>query len=375
LDEYRVQLGVTHTELGTLKIQCVEANSTNTPPLRWDVEFEIRKSRRVPLSLNEANLPPQTGSAIEAIALVFGPKSKAVDPNAVKNLRHDLDKIIGLERSQWSTALLRALFDALWDGHTYRRRSPAHERVWLGLTGFCLRPGFGAALDGWRMEQLWKLYPQGLQFIQESQNWSEWWTLWRRVAGGLDTKAQTEIFEDVAKYLNPAALRQPAVVKQAKQRSVDEVIRLVGTLERLETTNKIQLGGWLIKRMEKSSESGQIGWALGRAGARMPFYGEVQTVVPAETANQWLDVLLSLDWKKIPQSAFAVALIARNSGDRVRDINPSVRARVIAKLNAAKSPVTWIEMVEHYQELDASTESQFLGETLPPGLQLMHHDK
>jgi hypothetical protein len=28
------------------------------------------------------------------------------------------------------------------------------------------------------------LLPQGIQYVNESQNWSEWWTFWRRAAGG-----------------------------------------------------------------------------------------------------------------------------------------------------------------------------------------------
>ena len=66
-----------------------------------------------------------------------------------------------------------------------RRRSENHERVWLSLVGFCLRPGFGYPLDDWRVEQLWKTYSQTIQFVNERQNWTEWWTLWRRIAGGL----------------------------------------------------------------------------------------------------------------------------------------------------------------------------------------------
>jgi hypothetical protein len=58
---------------------------------------------------------------------------------------------------------------------------------------YCLRPGLGAALDDRRIDQLWALFPQGIQYAQESNNWSEWWTLWRRSAGGLDEARQLQI--------------------------------------------------------------------------------------------------------------------------------------------------------------------------------------
>jgi hypothetical protein len=374
-----VQLGVTQTDMGTLKIQCISVDNPPTSKIsennnhkqqRWDVEFQIRKQGHV-RSLVESELPAQFNVAAERIQAVFGPKSKLVDPIAVKNLRTDLDKLLG-NRAEWDSSLLRALFASLWEGHKYRRRSEHHERVWLSLTGFCLRPGFGFSLDDWRVEQLWKFYPQGIQFTNEIQNWSEWWTLWRRIAGGLDVTAQKLIFADIANYINPAACRQASVAKQSKQRSYDDMVRLAAVLERLPVANKIQLGGWLLKRLEKASESNQTWWALGRIGARIPFYGSSHNVIPADIANQWLGTLLLQDWKKISQAAFAATLIGRKSDDRVRDIDETLRIQIMDKLKANKSPQPWLDMVEHYKELDEKEENQFFGETLPPGLKLIN---
>ncbi len=378
-----VQLGVTQTDLGTLKIQCIAihgieiANAANTDKdqqQRWDVEFQIRKQGAVRAQVN-AELPPQFNAACEQLQLVFGPKSKDVNPNAVKNLRSDLERLLGRGRPEWDSSLLRALFAVLLEGQKYRRRSEHHERVWLGLIGFCLRPGFGCPLDDWRVEQLWKLYPQGIQFTNEIQNWSEWWTLWRRIAGGLDAAAQELIFADIANYVNPASSRQPSVAKQSKQRGYDEMVRLAAVLERLPVSSKTQLGGWLIKRLEKSSEPKQTWWALGRVGARLPFYGSSHNVIPVEAASKWLGILLTQDWKKNPQAAFSATLISRKSGDRVRDIDESLRGQITDKLKISKTPYPWLEMVEHYKELDEKEENQFFGEDLPPGLKLIHTKK
>lgn len=374
-----VELGVTQTEVGTLQIQCIAINDApqhkaivNTKgQQRWNVEFQIRK-HRVTDTQFETGLPPQFNNAIEQVKAVFGPKSKDIDPNAVKNLRTTLEKLLGKDRSEWDSSLLRALFSALWEGHKYRRRSEHHERVWLSLTGFCLRPGFGCPLDDWRIDQLCKLYPQGIQFTNEIQNWSEWWTLWRRIAGGLDETSQTKIYADIANYINPAASRQPAVAKQAKQRGLDDIIRLAAVLERLPAQHKIQLGDWLLKRLEKAGDSPQIGWALGRVGARMPFYGSSHNVVSPDIVNRWLTSLLRLDWKKNAQIAFAATLISRNCGDRVRDIGGALRQQVVEKLKISKSPIPWREMVEQFKQLDEKEENQFFGEALPPGLKLIH---
>jgi hypothetical protein len=366
-DEVIVELAVTQTEVGTLKIQCIAVEDNSR---RWDVEFQIRnKSARL---RTDAALPGNFSQIVEQIQAVFGAKSKQIDPKAVKNLRAELEKLTGAARIEWETPLLRAMFATLLEGSKYQRRSENHERVWLSLAGFCLRPGFGYPLDDWRVEQLWKSYPQGIQFVNETQNWTEWWTLWRRIAGGLDAAAQQRIFADIAKFLNPAAARQPGVAKHIKTRSYDDMVRLSAVLERLPVADKIQLGEWLLKRLQKSGEPNQTWWAVGRIGARLPFHGSSHNVISADVVCGWLEQMLAVDWKKIPQAGFAATLIARMSGDRARDIDEAMRRHIIEKLKLSKAPASWIEMVEQQKELDEKEEKQIFGEALPPGLKLIN---
>lgn len=368
--EVVVQLSVTQTEVGTLKIQCFAIEDSHQ---RWDVEFQIRKKAGSGLTA-DVSLPPRLNHAIEQIQAVFGSKSKQVDPKAVKSLRADMEKLLGGSRQEWQTPLLRTLFTTLLEGSKYNRRSENHERVWLSLTGFCLRPGFGFPLDDWRVEQLWKSYPQGIQYINEAQNWSEWWTLWRRVAGGLAAPAQEQIFNDIAKFINPAAARQPGVARQLKNRGYDDIVRLAAVLERLPVAKKTQLGEWLLNRLQKAAEPSQTWWAVGRIGARSPFHGSSHNVIPPETACLWLEHILPVDWKKTPQAGFAATLIARMSGDRARDIDDNMRRQTIDKLRLSKAPAAWTDLVEHYKELDENEEKQIFGEALPPGLKLINEE-
>ncbi len=364
--EVQVRLSVMQTEIGTLKIQCVAVADENQ---RYDVEFQIR-NRQAGQSV-AAELPETVHQAISKIQEVFGSRSKKIDPKAVKGLRAELEKIIGLSRDQWETPVLRALFAELLAHIKNRRRSENHERVWLSLVGFCLRPGFGYPLDDWRVEQIWKCYAHSIQFVNERQNWTEWWTLWRRIAGGLTTEQQEKIFNDIAKFLNPAAARQPGVAKQIKIRGYDDMVRVAGVFERLPVERKIECVQWLLKRLEKPSESNQTWWAVGRLASRVPFHGSSHNVIPADQVALWLPQILALDWKKNPQAAFAATIIARMSGDRARDLAETEREAVIEKLRASKSPVSWVAMVENYQELNEAEEKQLFGEALPPGLKLI----
>ena len=365
--EVIVELVVMQTEVGTLKIQCVAVDNSKK---RWDVEFQLRKGANA-LANNSDELPKNLPALCEKIGDVFGAKSKQIDPKAVKNLRAELEKMTGMERSEWNSPLLRALFATLLEGEKYHRRSESHEKVWLSLIGYCLRPGFGYPLDDWRVEQVWKIYPHNIQFVNETQNWAEWWTLWRRIAGGLSATAQETIFADISKYIDPTAARQPGVAKQIKVRSYDDIVRLAAVLERLPVEKKIQLGDWLLKRLEKASESSQTWWAVGRIGSRIPFHGSSHNVVSAETVEIWLQQLLKEDWKKTPQIGFAAMLMTRMSGDRVRDISDAMRQQVLEKLKTSKAPTSWLEMVEQVKELTEKEEKQIFGEALPAGLKLV----
>jgi len=364
--EVLVQLLTTLTEIGTIQLQCVSVGDSEQ---RWDVEFQVRKQYAMNASIID-RLPSSFPNAAKHVQLIFGKKSKQLAPKAIKGLRAELEKMIG-PRIDWNTTVLRALFSVLLEGIKHRRRSANHERIWLSLTGYCLRPGYGDSLDDWRIEQIWQIYSQNLQFINETQNWSEWWTLWRRIAGGLNAEQQEKIFDDIAKFINPATARQGKVATSAKNRGYDDMVRLAGVLERLEADKKVMLGKWLLKRLQKSGEPLQTWWALGRIGARVPFHGSTHNLVPKDIADQWLKQILELNWKKAINIPFAATLIARMNGDREWDIDLQLRERIVEYLDEIKAPVSWVAMVQRRQELDEADEKRIFGEALPPGLKLI----
>lgn len=366
--EVPVQLQTTLTEVGTLEMACV---AQDKPSKRWKLEFQLRGGKGGLVSSMSGALHPRFAEAAELLGLVYGPPSKEVSPKAIKTLRFDLEKILG-KRDEWDTPLLRELFGTLWDCSQRRRYSAAHEKLWFNLIGFCLRPGFGYPLDDWRVNQLWSIYEPGLQYTPEAAVWAEWWTLWRRVSGGLSESAQCQILDDIAYELQPVSRRVRKRPPGAKPQGYDDMVRLVATLERLPVARKIEVGEWLLERLQKASESQQTWWTVGRIGARVPFYGSVHNVVPAEVAANWLQIVIELDWKKIQPAAFAAIMLARMSGDRERDIAPALRVQVLHYLKKTKSPESWIAMVERPTELQEADERRMYGESLPPGLRLVH---
>ncbi|MBL8443233.1 MAG: hsp70 family protein [Zoogloeaceae bacterium] len=364
--EVMVELVSTMTEVGTLQMHCV---SVAEPERRWLLEFQLRAGDDLAVADPQAGLPPRFDMAVERVDKAFGAPSRGSVDKPVRQLRGELEGLLG-KRDDWDMALARALFDALWARARRRRRSAEHERTWLNLAGYCLRPGVGAPLDAWRLEQLWLLFEQGIQYVNERQNWSEWWTLWRRVAAGLDDSAQLVLLENVAEQLE-AAIAAPRRNPGAAAGAYDDMVRLAASLERVPLDHKVEVGRWLLERLAQPTEKAQAWWALGRVGAREPLYASPHTVVPPEVAGEWLDAVLALNWKKIEPAAFAAAQLARYTGDRARDLPPALREEVARRLAQAGVPERWITQVRSVVTLDEADRRRAFGESLPAGLMLI----
>ncbi|MFM0740957.1 hsp70 family protein [Paraburkholderia xenovorans] len=366
--ETAVRIATSLTEVGTLEVHCIERDD---PGERWLLEFQLRRED-APVDLPGAPAEkrhPALDEAIEHIERSFGSRAQKIDPKEVKRLRAQLEHLLG-PRETWNSALLRELFGALWERARRRRRTADHERLWLNLAGYCVRPGFGYPLDEWRVEQLWSLFDDGIQYVQESQVWSEWWTLWRRAAGGLDENAQLRVL-DAMTYLQTAAQSRHRLPFDVSKTGITDMVRLSASLERIPVERKIELGESVLARLRKPAENHQSWWAVGRIGARQPFYGSAHTVVPPEVAEQWLNEILSLDWKKVDPAAFAAVQIARMTGDRSRDLTEDLRHTVVRRLEAANAPRAWITMVSETVALDNADEGRVFGESLPAGLKLI----
>ena len=362
--EVRVQLISAMTEVGTLELHCV---SSDDSARRWLLEFQLRGEAGDSAT---ASLPSGFGAAVECIEKIFGTGAQPVDNKQVRRLRGQLEQLLG-KREHWELPLLRALFDALMQRARRRRRSAEHERVWLNLAGFCLRPGLGDALDGWRIEQLCGLLEPGIEYSAESQNWSEWWTLWRRAAGGLPAAVQQELLAGLGPALEAYVSKMRSRLGVAIAGSYDDMLRLLASLERLPSEHKIEVGDWLLARLRKGSEKPLGWWALGRIGARQPLYGSAHQVVPPEVAGRWLEALLALNWKKVEPAAFAATQIARLTGDRSRDVPADMRERALARLSTASALASWIDQVTKVVELDRADQGRAFGESLPAGLRLV----
>ena len=379
-----VRLEAQLSEIGVLALQAV---AVDDPGRRWALDFQLRASGpadqvQPAQALQDAQIAPRLPEAIAAIERLFGARSggERPAPKEIKQLRQTLETLLG-PRESWARPLARRLFDVLWQRAKGRRRSADHERVWLNLAGWCLRPGFGDPLDGWRLGQLWTIFEAGVEHRSDAQVAIQWWTLWRRVAGGLDEAAQLRLLDDFG--YNLQAAEHPGAPLPPKPSGLvkgghDDMVRLGAALERIPPEHKAEVGDWLLAPLQgekvanASPERDELRlWALGRLGARQPFHGSVHGVVPSEVAARWIDALLALDWRRRRMAAFAAAQLARLTGDRVRDLDPDRRAQVLERLTASGAAPSWARMVSEVVQLDAADEQALFGESLPPGLVLV----
>ncbi|EKO3844011.1 hsp70 family protein [Vibrio harveyi] len=366
-ERVEVQLACQLTEVGTLKMECVSAEDDSK---RWELEFEVRNKQTD--DSEQVKLHPKLNECKELIARLYSGNKKSAESKEIKTLAKDLEKKLG-KRDEWDFTTLRQLFDTFAQGRKRRRRSEQHEKNWLRLAGFALRPGFGDPTDSWRIEQVWGLYQQNIQF-KNHQGWTDWWVFWRRIAGGLSQEQQETILADIAKYLHPGAMKNPQSAKAAQDMGYESMVRLSASLEHLEVEDKVLLATWFLSKAINHNQFEQAHWwAMGRLASRTPLYGSQHNVVPREQAEQWLPKLLEQNWQKEPMIAFAAVMICRKTGDRLFDISDDYREQVLTKLKQSKVPESWVSLVEEVKELSESESKRIFGDALPSGLTLVNN--
>jgi hypothetical protein len=259
--------------------------------------------------------------------------------------------------------------DTLLEAWDARKKSAEFESRWLNLLGFCLRPGFGDPLDEWRMKQIWKLQFEGIVHNNNQQVRSEWWIFWRRVAGGLTAGKQTQIYQQIYPALGISASRKSGRGKNLKLSSHEsnEVWMMLGNFELLKPAEKIELGNFLIKKLNVKNPR-EI-WTISRLGARQPFYGPLDRIVPPDAVVPWIETLLNSFAENPKLIAQALVQLGKKTNDRSRDIPESLFTRVETTLQTLSDSQNWLNRLTQSAGANAKEEQDWVfGESLPSGL-------
>ena len=361
----QVQLTCRVTEIGTFEVGCREVGGDR----QWPLQFDLRPQADSPA------VAPAGGveTILENSILVAGESTirEAFEREAVSiaALPRMLEERTGMSRADWPPVLLRRLWAALMEQQAARKQSPAHEARWLNLLGFCLRPGFGVARDEERMDEMWKLFPQGVLHPRNELCRAEWWILWRRIAGGLNEGRQSAMANPLASRLKSGKGSWGCGSHEAA-----EIWRMVACLERLPPAMRHKLGERLADRLGRKgwgADHGAASWALARLAARVPLYGPLNTVLPADPVSAWVELLLEIEGARA-ENLFEVAMMARRTGDRYRDIEESLRCRILDWLRDRQAPSHTLDLVADGGELVPEEEATAAGDSLPVGLRWVH---
>ena len=374
-----VNLHARLTEIGTMELWCSEINGPRT----WRLQFDVRSATQTDLSghrgqAEEAGFVDQAivdscAPIIRQTFLPDGGKQAALKSgHTPEGLVKRLEKATDMRRAAWPPSLLRSFWEVLIEAEAGRRLSADHEARWLYLLGFSLRPGYGLAVDDWRVAQTWRLLQNRLLHATTTCR-VEWLILWRRIAGGLLAGQQRALAEPLLANL-PELFSSKGSRKGTGSgaHELSEVLRLLGSCEWLPVEIKAQLGQMLLAKAAREKTQALLDaevWTLGRLGARIPMYGPLNTVVSAEVVEGWVHSLMAL---RQPSGSlpFALMQLCRRTGDRYRDLSMETRRDVLQWLADHQSAGHLIELVREGGELEEAERGEMFGESLPAGLRL-----
>ena len=373
----RVVMEAELSEIGTVNLSCVDLNSSKRWRLNFDIRSTLETDREAHDAVGEAAgiIDSETvANCAAAIGNVFGSDlGDATDDQQIqpsKLVKH-LQSVTEMSRHRWPPSLLREQWQCLLDDQEGRRKSAHHEARWLNLLGYCLRPGYGVAVDDWRVDQTWRSVYGKLAFPAASSG-TEAMILWRRIAGGLTRGQQTQL-------ASPWISALKNKTKRIAAHEAQEVWRLIGSLERLRTQEKIDVGQVALaaisqRKNEKIRDS--LLWSLGRIGSRQPVYGPVNATVPPAEVSKWIEVMVELESKqtfKDNSSMLMLALVqmSQRIGDRYRDLPDSIREQVQSCLRDQNAPDHLQQLVATGGKLQSEEESAIFGDSLPLGIRLV----
>ncbi len=353
-----VQVEAEYTEVGTLALWCRAFSS----PHRWKLQFELRKT---PLPLAPADETIFDASIVEKIlrlikSALFSESDRLCLDSLVKDIKH----IMGQNKEQWPLALIRSMVDMLLENALCRKIGPDHESRWLNLTGFCLRPGFGEGFDEHRMKKLWKIHGQGPIRLNNARVRSEWWILWRRVAGGLNAGQQKQFIQDAGQWIGP----KKTFSKKLSQQERVEIWMAVASMERIQTDEKVKWGRQLMDETGPGKFAGRQLWALTRIGARVLLYGSTDRVIKPDEVWSWIEGLMKKKWNDPGPVIQALAQMARKTGDRTRDLDEGRRQRLMDWLSENGADSHTLDMIQNMVAIEKQEKNMLFGDDLPSGL-------
>ena len=358
----QVRLGVRLRETGCLQIFCHNIDDGLIRELSFDTAPAVGKGEV------SGDKKPAIGSGPGK--RVLGHIRKTIDswfgettdptPMAFKHL----EEVIGASRKDWDLATLRVLFDLIVDDQRFSH-SLKTLTCFFRLTGFCLRPGFGATGDADRLEHLWGVN-SAERHTTDTAFWSDWWLLWKRVAAGLSAERQEELSQEIETLLFPSR-KAHHTPRKPDQHERNQLWRLLGHLERLPVAVKTRLGDAIFQQPATFGRDTVALYALGRLGGRRLLYADQTLIVAPTTAQSWVERLFKYGHTQNSYLDWALKEIGRKTGDRLTQIDDLTRKRLVDLLKKHGRKKEFLAPLLHLEAWRPEDFAEGVGDQLPNG--------
>jgi hypothetical protein len=220
------------------------------------------------------------------------------------------------------------------------------------------------------MKTIWRLYSRGPNHANQAQVRSEWWILWRRVAAGLTPGQQRQFIQDLAAFLMPNKNAPRKIPPQERL----EMWMALANMEHVHAKEKTRWGRALLAELKPKKSKPQHFWSLSRIGARELLYGSDDRVVPPGEAAVWIESLMQIRWRDPKPVSAALVQLCRRTGDRIRDLDESLLARVAQwmtdTIQQEKRVSDHLRYLREVVSLAEQEQSVIFGEDLPAGIVL-----
>ncbi len=381
-DHVPVQLRARMNALGLLQVSC--ESLLEDLKESWPLDFNLRAVTVGVTDVSEEGAVALAGDpgvpaakledALQLLRRQFRPAKQASSSKKAKKagkaervtpgrVFKALEEALELPKSDWNWMLVRGLWPAMEATREGRRRSIEHEETWLSVTGYLLRPGFGAELDEDRVDTLWQILQSGLAHPGKRIKLQEY-ILWRRLAGGLSKERQEQLLKGELDRLEQAK-NPPA-----------ELVRMAGSFERLPQETKRRLANRFLERIVDQLDTGQSAdaylVALTLLLNRAPLHAGPEAVTPPELVEQAYDRLRGFDWEedRLREVCPLFLRAARVVDNPYLDVAKPVRKKIAAQLEKAGMAPMKVVPVRDYAPLEKADRAGLLGEALPPGIVL-----
>jgi hypothetical protein len=356
------------TPIGTLDISLKSLKTDHT----WKLEFQVRGISGQDHGL-VANKPSSTDQTFHAdylknaeaiVQQTFGSKS-TLKP---EKLMDRLEETIQMSRREWPPSVMRGLADAVLKSSAFRKITQVYLERWWNLVGFLLRPGFGFALDDFRLKELWKVILSDLNSQLPQEALIQIWICLRRVAGGLSKGQQMQAISEINTTLFNKKSGKIEVKSKAELYPYSEKIRVLGAMELVDNSLKIRWGNALVERLITGQGGVADYWSLGRIGARHLLYGSLVNVLQRSQVEIWIDQLLNANLSLDDRFAFLIGQLARKTEHREINLSSDCIKNILTHFADSEHLSRLEQLLLEENRLTQQEQENAFGDRLPAGL-------